>query len=405
MIIDEARTHVLTKYSSTKGGQRKVESDHNLLIGRFSISYRKINVKTVRETFNFKNSLCQSKFLEVTNNTSKFTSCFDAKTINIESMSAKFFKSMNETFYQCFDKIRITNKPGGQSSNVELQNYMNLSVKLKNFLKSNKSPFSKRFVETKIDQLNTKISSLISSKNCEIVTNQISNLETLEGGFSQNGMWRVKSKLFPKPPNPPMAKRDNFGNLITTEAPLKNLYLETYVQRLKQRKIKEEFEEIYMLKTLLWNVRLNQVKTKITKNWNESDLDKVLKTLKKNQSIDPNNMINKIFLPSAMGSNLKSGLIILMNEIKSEMVIPFNLQLAKISSIYKNKGSKFDLQNDRGIFILPVVRKMLDKLLYQDKYSYIDSAMSDSNNGARRDKNIKNHLFVLYGIINSVLKE
>ena len=167
----------------------------------------------------------------------------------------------------------------------------------------------------------------------------------------------------------------------------------------------EEFEEIFKLKTLLWNVRLNQVKTRITRKWNEADLDKVIKTLKKNQSIDPNNMINEIFLPSAMGSNLKSGLITLMNEIKSEMLIPYNLQLANISSIYKNKGSKFDLQNDRGIFILPVVRKMLDKLLYQDKYSYIESAMSDSNIGARRNKNIKNHLFVVYGIINSVLKE
>ena len=136
MIIDEDRTHVLTKYSSTKGGQRKVESDHNLLIGRFSISYRKINVKTVRETFNFKNNLCQAKFQEVTNNTTKFTSCFDAKNENIQSKSAKFFKSMNESFYQCFDKIRITNKPGGKSSNDELQNYMNMSIKMKNFLKN-----------------------------------------------------------------------------------------------------------------------------------------------------------------------------------------------------------------------------------------------------------------------------
>ena len=30
--------------------------------------------------------------------------------------------------------------------------------------------------------------------------------------------------------------------------------------------------------------------------------------------------------------------------------------------------------------------------------------MSDSNIGARKKKNIKNHLFIIYGIINSVLK-
>ena len=31
--------------------------------------------------------------------------------------------------------------------------------------------------------------------------------------------------------------------------------------------------------------------------------------------------------------------------------------------------------------------------------------MSDSNIGARKDQNIKNHLFVLYGVINNILKE
>jgi hypothetical protein len=79
--------------------------------------------------------------------------------------------------------------------------------------------------------------------------------------------------------------------------------------------------------------------------------------------------------------------------------------MANISSIFKNKGSRLDLNNDRGIFILAVLRKILDKLNYQEKYPHIDSAMSDSNIGARKGRNIKNHLFMLYGIINSVLKE
>ena len=60
---------------------------------------------------------------------------------------------------------------------------------------------------------------------------------------------------------------------------------------------------------------------------------------------------------------------------------------------------------DRGIFILSVLRKIFDKLIYNDKYQDIDKGMSDSNIGARKQKNIKNHLFVVYGIINSVINE
>ena len=43
------------------------------------------------------------------------------------------------------------------------------------------------------------------------------------------------------------------------------------------------------------------------------------------------------------------------------------------------------------------------KLIYNEKYETIDSSMSDSNVGARRNKNIRNHIFVINGIINDVL--
>ena len=63
------------------------------------------------------------------------------------------------------------------------------------------------------------------------------------------------------------------------------------------------------------------------------------------------------------------------------------------------------MSNDRGIFILPVLRKILDKLTYHDKYPDLDIAMSDSNIGARKNKHIRNHLFIIHGVINSVIHE
>ena len=63
------------------------------------------------------------------------------------------------------------------------------------------------------------------------------------------------------------------------------------------------------------------------------------------------------------------------------------------------------LSNDRGIFLLVILRKVLDKLVYQDKYPDLDLKMSDSNIGARKGKNVRNHLFIVYGVINSVLKD
>ena len=50
------------------------------------------------------------------------------------------------------------------------------------------------------------------------------------------------------------------------------------------------------------------------------------------------------------------------------------------------------------------VRSILDKLIYNDKYETIDQSMSCSNLGARKNRNIRDHLFVINAILNDVTK-
>ena len=45
------------------------------------------------------------------------------------------------------------------------------------------------------------------------------------------------------------------------------------------------------------------------------------------------------------------------------------------------------------------------KLVYNDKMEILDKNMSDSQVGARKNKNIRNHTWILNGIINEVLKK
>ena len=71
-----------------------------------------------------------------------------------------------------------------------------------------------------------------------------------------------------------------------------------------------------------------------------------------------------------------------------------------IISIYKGKGEKIDLENDRGIFIL---RSIFMKLLYNNDYDSIEMNISDSNIGARKGKSVRNHIFIINGVIHDVL--
>ena len=114
-------------------------------------------------------------------------------------------------------------------------------------------------------------------------------------------------------------------------------------------------------------------------------------------------LINELFKPGMMGEQMKFSTLSLMNSIKQTLVIPRNMRLSNITSIWKKKGSRMNMSNDRGIFVLTAIRKILDKLTYLDKYPDIELSMSGSNIGARKKKNIRDHLFIIHGVVNNVI--
>ena len=133
------------------------------------------------------------------------------------------------------------------------------------------------------------------------------------------------------------------------------------------------------------------------------ELEKALKALKKDKSRDPNGWCNELFKDGVAGTNLKISLLQFLNRMKEENEIPDFVRLADVSTIYKGKGKKCDLINDRGIFVVTLLRSILMRLIYLDFYPQLDDSMSDSQIGARKDKNIRNHIWIVNGIISDVL--
>ena len=215
--------------------------------------------------FNFKNPECQKMFFEVTSKTDKLSKCFKVSEESFEKQSKRFFKVLNQTFHQCFKKIRITNKPRKINMKDDLQRNLYLKTKLCEFFNCCKSDLGRSVAEQKLQQVEQIISKLSADRNKMAIDEQIGNLQTINGSFSNHGMWKVKAKLLARPHDPPMAKNDQHGNLITARGPLKKLYLDTYVHRLRNREIKREYQDILILKSALWSERLESLKESKTK--------------------------------------------------------------------------------------------------------------------------------------------
>ena len=61
---------------------------------------------------------------------------------------------------------------------------------------------------------------------------------------------------------------------------------------------------------------------KKSKDWTMKDLNKVLKSLKKNKARDPMGWPNELFRLENVGKDLKCSLLKLMNGIKTEQNLP-----------------------------------------------------------------------------------
>ena len=202
-----------------------------------------------------------------------------------------------------------------------------------------------------------------------------------------------------------MAKRDTDGNLVTTKTKLKNIYKMTYVDRLTQNEINPQFTMLFKWKDILCDKRLEVARYFKTNQCIEKDICEVLKKLKDNKARDSMNLVNEMFKPNSAGNDLVNSLVKMMTSVKSWLIAPDLMQNELIYSVYKNKGKKDDLNHDRGIFIMNIIRSIFDRLVYKDEYPIIDENMSKCNVGSRKRRNHRNNLFILYAIMNEVVRK
>ena len=404
MLVDEEKEFCVNNFSQAKKNKRVIESDHNGLILELSLQFS--HKKPDREVmFNLKNRECQEHFRNETNMNKEIFECFE-NNWPLEVQSKKWLKTFNSILHKCFRKVRICKRKNINSNSEKY--LMEERIKLKKEGSSEKiSDEIKQKIEIRIAQIEEEI----GEKIVEDYHNEI--LETIEGlggddtslnGAGRTKLWKLMKQKFPKTETViPVGKKDRDGNVITNHIGLKHLYLQTYVNRLRNRPIREDFEELKQLKQLLFNLRRELCKTRTTEPWNMSDLDAAIKDLKRNKARDPNGWLNDIFMQEIAGKNLKISMLKMFNRIKTEDFIPNFMRKAEVTTIYKGKGSKSDLKNDRGVFIVSVFRNLLMKMIYKDIYETLDKSMSDSQIGSRRNKNIRNHIWVLNSIICDVL--
>ena len=95
----------------------------------------------------------------------------------------------------------------------------------------------------------------------------------------------------------------------------------------------------------------------------------------------------------------------MFNRIKRDAKFPSILKPSNITSIWKKKGSKTSFDNQRGVFNVSKLRSVIDKMVMDEVYETVDKSMGPSNIGARKGRNVRDHLLVIKSIINEAVKD
>ena len=234
----------------------------------------------------------------------------------------------------------------------------------------------------------------------KIVEEEVSKVDCESGGFNSGHLWKLKSKLRPKFNDKPTAMVDSSGRIVTSVEEIKSVHVTHFEKFLENRPIKSGLEEQHKLREKFCFKRINNAKLNKTTDWDIEDVKFVITNLKKKKSCDPLVHSNELF--QMPGSDFTCAVLKGMNRIKDQQTFPQCIQKYNITSIYKNKGSRKDLNCYRGIFRATVLRSILDRLIVNDEYEGIDRNLTDSNVEGRRGRNIRNNIYVLNAIINSV---
>ena len=249
------------------------------------------------------------------------------------------------------------------------------------------------------DQLAAKQAKL----NYEKVSSNISQLKSSKNG--QQNIWAIKNKFFPKSQvAKPIAKKNVAGQIITNRKELKQVYASHFAFRMRLRPIVPSLVNYELEVENQFKNILNSTKDVKLPDWSLQDLDKVLKSLKSRQSQDTMGLINEIFMPANIGSDMKASLLILFNEVKNNLYIPEFFKNVYITAIPKKHKSPLNLESQRGICLVPKLRSLFMKLLYNSIIGLIEENLSPSNIGARQNKSTRDHIFVVNSVVNETLR-
>ena len=296
-------------------------------------------------TWNFNDPLGWEKFHNLTSRDMSLVWCWDDSCS--ADVSYDIWSKKSSTLRKCFKKKRVRrDKP---------RSLLDKRQGIKKHVR--KCGSSQCRIKSKLRKLDTLIDKRVTAFNSTIVAKGVGK----DGTISKLDVWKIKRVLTPRSFNVPYCVVDSFGNEITDENSIRQQNKNEFNFRLKKRSIVEELKDYEKLNNLLCGAILQNSKGNSSPDFNTEEMEVVLKELKTVKCIDLLGFVREMFING--GEALTQSLLQMANSLKRMKSVPVNWSRMCIQTLKKKTGSTRKLSSYRGIFLVPVLSIIFEKLL------------------------------------------
>ena len=230
-------------------------------------------------------------------------------------------------------------------------------------------------------------------------TPNIKTFFSYAGPISKQDFWKVKKILAPKSISIPHCILDGMGNELSDPGNIRNQFQAEFLHRLRQREPKEHIKCHETLQNDLCMLRIENCRIVESNDFSKSELESVIRSLKNGKSRDTVGFIREIFKQG--GRFLLLSVLEMMNCIRRHKVFPMDWKKMSLqTTLKKQNGSMTTLNNYRGIFVVPILSLIFEKLLKNRVTLCLEQNMTPfqtgGGGGGVKGKGITDNLFTLW---------
>ena len=382
LVVDEDKIFSPYRITKVKGTEKVTYTDHCAMIACFELETGQVlSPKGKKRYWQFNNKDGMQKYQRE----SSYSLPFDSSGTSTECY-ANWITQFEKLLGKCFEMITIKESSGPTPS----RNLTNVRTVIAELSKQGK--IQRKIAKIYQEKLVALEMIQMAKNRSEVLKNTMSQLTENEK-FSPAGYWKIKTAMKKKERKvvntSPVVKEN--GVVVDGPEGVKEAYKEEFEKRLSNREPASGWEK-FVEETNEAIRKWLRGESRSSRPFTLKELRKIVLRLKNNKCPGVDRFPAELF--KLAGDGVLKSLLTIFNKVKSNRETPEQWNFVRIATIYKQKGSKKQLKNYRGIFLTVVVSKIFESLIK----GRIESKLNQINllqAGSRKNRSGPDNVFLL----------